>query len=329
MADNVRAEPPAWWIFDGGGRPHDRIEQLPAPPPWRKFDGDGDQLVDATIPRHIGANAGAALRPDRHTVDLVNAAIYLRRPLFVSGAPGTGKSTLAYSIAHELGLGAVLHWPITSRSTLLEGLYLYDAIGRMQERNDNGTVSNVGDYIRLGPLGTALLDADRPRVLLIDEIDKCDVDLPNDLLHVFEEGTFVVPELERLPDDPAGVEVFTADPGRRHRVVNGRVRCQAFPIVVMTSNREREFPAAFQRRCLRLHLDAPDGAKLTAIVAAHLGQVDDVTRARIEAFLGLHADGRDRAIDQLLNLLFLARSGRDVTEDVLQRLVAPLADESQ
>src|SRR5687768_11821807 len=126
MIDETAA--PGWWVYEGSGRPHDGIDDLPDPPPWRQFVAD--ETGGTAIRRHIGAFTDSMMRPDRETVDLVNAAIYLRRPLLVSGRPGTGKSTLAYSIAHELNLGSVLHWPITSRSSLADGLYQYDAIGR-------------------------------------------------------------------------------------------------------------------------------------------------------------------------------------------------------
>src|SRR5262249_20206891 len=143
-------------------------------------------------------------------INLVNLALHLRRPLLVTGQPGVGKSTLAFSVAYELGLGPVLRWPITSRSTLLDALYRYDAVGRLQEvslqreaarpsrrTQDDATMPagndatapsadgadallGIGKYVRLGPLGTALLPRHRPRVLLIDEFDKSDIDLPND-----------------------------------------------------------------------------------------------------------------------------------------------------
>ncbi|MFM6527076.1 MAG: MoxR family ATPase, partial [Dolichospermum sp.] len=99
---------------------------------------------------------------------------------------GTGKTSLAYAVAYELGLGEVLHWPITTRTTLKDGLYSYDAIGRLQDAKDKDkdNLAEIGKYINLGSLGTALLPSEKPRVLLIDEIDKSDIDLPNDLLHI-------------------------------------------------------------------------------------------------------------------------------------------------
>ena len=190
---------PDWWIYHGTGRPG-RAE-IPDPPPWRSFTGrvtdevaspsvDSESL-DAIGSRRLGRyRQAAAYQADDTEINLVNLALHLRRPLLVTGQPGVGKSTLAYSVAYELGLGLVLRWPITSRSTLLDGLYHYDAIGRLQEvslrretvagglsgEDSDTPLPDIGTYVRLGPLGTALLPQRRPRVLLIDEIDKSDVD---------------------------------------------------------------------------------------------------------------------------------------------------------
>ncbi len=271
-----------WRIYRGGGQRHDDIDRLPPPPRWRRFRGG--ELIEPRLPADDpGVRRAEGYQITDDAIEMVNAALYLRRPLLVTGKPGTGKSTLAYSIAAELMLGPVLHWPITSRSRLDDGLYRYDAIGRLQESNlvqvagtpqtgeDGRDVPDVGRYVTLGPLGTALLPQARPRVLLIDELDKSDIDLPNDLLNVFEEGRFEIPELVRLPADQRLVEVMTADGTGRVPVRDGIVSCHAFPVVVITSNAEREFPQAFLRRCLRLDIRPPDERTLARIVESLLG----------------------------------------------------------
>lgn len=320
-----------WRIYRGTSEPHDGIRGLPEPPPWRRFDGRireelsaGEQLVVGSRP---DANDRAKVYyPATDVVDMVNAALYLRRPLLVTGKPGTGKSALAYNVAYELGLGPVLNWPITSRSTLREALYRYDAIGRLQDANASGSADSVdvGRYIRLGPVGTALVPSSRPRVLLIDELDKSDVDLPNDLLNVFEEGEFDIDELMRLPDDQPDVSVMTADAGRRVTVSRGRVRCAEFPFVVITSNGEREFPPPFLRRCLRLNMQSPSAEKLAAIVAGHLGEP---ALAESEQLIEQFLDGRDYgdlATDQLLNAIYLVTSGSRPLAETRERMIANL-----
>ena len=144
-----------------------------------------------------------------------------------------------------------MRWPISSRTTQSEGLYHYDAIGRLQdtalerERTKDTVVSDIGQYIHLGPLGTAFLPTDKPRVLLIDEIDKSDIDLPNDLLNIFEEGEFEIPELRRIArNEEAKIIEIYSDKRKNLRVPihEGIVRCHTFPFVVLTSNGERKFP---------------------------------------------------------------------------------------
>ncbi|AHH96335.1 MoxR family ATPase [Kutzneria viridogrisea] len=333
-----------WLIYRGTGEPHDGIKRLPPPPRWREFGGgplvDPVLGADSSGGRRLGERERAAsYRADPEVVEIVNAALYLRRPLLVTGKPGTGKSTLAYSIAHELGLGPVLRWPITSRSTLEQGLYRYDAIGRLQDASlrQNGARTilrqvgggdasppSIGRYVRLGKLGTAMLPQRRPRVLLIDEIDKSDVDLPNDLLNVFEEGEFEIPELTRLPDDQSVVEVMIADGTDQVAVHRGRVRCNAFPVVVLTSNGERDFPPAFLRRCLRIDIRTPNREQLTEIVAAHLGEHTVAECAEvIDRFLDDRRTG-DLANDQLLNAIYLATSGGRPQEETRGRLLDAL-----
>ncbi|MFJ4368878.1 AAA family ATPase [Streptomyces chartreusis] len=253
--------------------------------------------------------------------DVVNAALHLRRPLLVSGHPGTGKSSLAHAIASELELGPVLHWPINSRSTLQDALYRYDAIGRLQETELGAERPYIGTFVRLGPLGTALAPSDRPRVLLVDELDKGDVDLPNDLLTVFEEGSFEIPELARLPEDQSVIDVLTADRETRTSVERGIVCCTQFPVVVITSNGERDFPPAFLRRCIPLHLADPDEYRLRQIISVRLGEealaeADDL----IYEFLNRRAYG-ELATDQLLNAVFLRTGGARLAADGLLDMV--------
>jgi MoxR-like ATPase len=310
-----------WLIYRGVAEPHEGADALPPPPPWRAFDGaparpvprapDADSAGGSWRSKLGDLRIASSYRPDPEAVELVNAALYLRRPLLVTGKPGTGKSSLAYSVAHELGLGPVLRWPITSRSTLQEGLYSYDAIGRLQDVNLDGRnsatadVARIGDYIRLGPLGTALLPFERPRVLLIDEIDKSDVDLPNDLLNLFEYPAYTVHELSRIADRAPDVTVMTEDAEDRVALHHGQVLCKAFPFIVLTSNGEREFPPAFLRRCLRLDLPVPSPEQLAGIVTSHLGaNLAADGQDLLEEFVARRGEG-DLAADQLLNAVYL------------------------
>ncbi|MFF4190039.1 AAA family ATPase [Nonomuraea sp. NPDC001831] len=332
---------PRWWIYRGTGEPlrDTRLgELLPPPPPWRTFAG-GDVLQpppedDAEIVRRLGTRWPERILSDavRHEAEMVNAALLLRRPLLVSGRPGTGKSSLAYRISRELRLGRVLRWHITSRSTLQGGLYAYDAIGRVQDtaawragtaddRDGGGEAllppPEIGEYIQLGPLGTALLPYAEPRVLLIDELDKSDLDLANDLLSVFEEGSYAIPELLRARRRHPTVRVRTDDPDGEADISGGRITCKAFPIVIMTSNSEREFPPAFLRRCLLLDLHEPTREDLAGMLAAHFGPetADELGGMLISRFLERSRERGGLSIDQLLNALFLATSRRDGKQD--------------
>ncbi|MFD9735641.1 AAA family ATPase [Umezawaea sp. NPDC059074] len=307
---------PRWHLYRGTAeKASEPISEWPPAPPWRRFAGQGsagrpdDDGGEAD--RHVGTALRTLRIPHPREVDMVNAAISLRRPLLVTGDPGTGKSTLSYLVARELGLGPVLRWPITSRSRLGDGLYSYDAIGRVQATGagdrDGAGDTDIGNYLHLGPLGTALLPYDLPRVLLIDELDKGDIDLPNDLLTVFEEGQYEVQELERISGSRPEVQVRTADPGGMATVVGGVVRCREFPVVIITSNGEREFPPAFLRRCLRLHVDPPGYEQLGQMVAAHFGALEGVELNRlITHFLEHSQVVGGLASDQLLNAVHLA-----------------------
>jgi len=325
--------PAAWEIYQGLGESHDGILALPDPPPWRNFRGaatdvdaggpvTGEAPVGGGADTPVGSRPGLddrarAYRPSAEVREMVNTALLLRRPLLVTGAPGTGKSTLAYSVAWELRLGRVLAWSVNSRSTLADVLYRYDALGRLQDVNvgagTGGRASDVGDYVRLGPVGTALLPSQRTRVLLVDEFDKCDPDLPNELLAVLEDGEFEIPELIR---DPAGQHtVRTADPDGRTDIIDGTVRCEEFPLVIITSNGEQDFPSAFLRRCLRVEIPLPDADQLDVIVSAQLGP--DAARAGrplIADYLARLESGDLVAADQLLNAVFLVTSREAVLD---------------
>ena len=331
---------------------------------------------------------GLRYQSDEEQENLINAALILRRPLLITGKAGIGKSTLAYAVARQLGLGNVLRWGITSRSSLQDALYEYDAIARLRQASlakeessatlagdaskhdapkhdaskhdapkhdapkhdapkhdapkhdatqDAPPLDDIGDYIALGPLGTALLPTRAagyfPRVLLIDEIDKSDADLPSDLLHVLEEGRFFVPEVARVPKSRKGktVQVSTADPlmGNVNIPTDGWVRCDDFPFIVMTSNGERDFPPAFLRRCLRLDIKRKPG-DLERIVKAHLESAaeKDAVKALINDFGNLvNRDKAELATDQLLNAIYLLESGYDPLDKSIQKvLFRPLDD---
>ena len=272
--------------------------------------------------------------------DAVNAAIFLRRPLLVTGNPGSGKTSLAYAIAHELNLGSVLSWSINARSTLQDGLYRYDAIARLQDANKpnqdgNSEEKPIGKYIKLGALGTAFIPSFLPRVLLIDEIDKCDIALPNDLLNLFEEGQFEIPELVRRVDKNSEekkdnfFEVQTQDENLDVWIKGGRIKCYAFPIIIMTSNGERDFPQAFKRRCLRVKMPDPDDKELETIIRAHFGDdlfdnKKDKIEELIDDFLPDVGEARNKATDQLLNAIYIITHDASPQDDAQKKAIQNL-----
>jgi MoxR-like ATPase len=294
-----------WRVYTGCADPA-RVD-VPKAPPWRHFDDKAKPVAEDL--QVEDADAGATFRPTQDMVDAVNAALHLRRPLLLTGRPGSGKSSLIEAVARELMLGRVLRWHVTSGSTLNDALYRYDAIGRLHAQGlRGGTTPEIEGYLRLGPLGTALLPSRRPRALLIDEIDKSDIDLPNDLLNIFERGEYRIPELARLDRDTVTIRVDDGD--ETAPITRGRVRCREFPFVVLTSNGERDFPAAFLRRCIRLRMPDPTIKLLTDILTAHLGEdVAERAETLIKEFASKAKQSPAYSTDQLMNALFLVSTG--------------------
>jgi MoxR-like ATPase len=190
----------------------------------------------------------------------VNAAIQLERPLLVKGEPGTGKTELARQVASALGLD-LLEWNIKSTTKAQQGLYEYDAVSRLRDSQfGDERVHDVKNYIRKGKLWQAF-EADRKVVLLIDEIDKADIEFPNDLLQ----------ELDRM-------EFHVYETGEAIAAANR-------PIVIITSNNEKELPDAFLRRCFFHYIRFPDAETLERIVEVHYpGIKQSLVRAALTQF---------------------------------------------
>ena len=190
----------------------------------------------------------------------VNVAIALERPLLIRGEPGTGKTLLAEAVAETLGTELMV-WSIRSTTRAQDGLYVYDTVQRLYDSQfGDGDPSNIRAYIRLGVLGEAF-QADKRVVVVIDEVDKADLEFPNDLLWELDRMSFHIPE--------------TGD------TITARQR----PVVIVTSNAEKELPDAFLRRCVFHYIAFPDPEQMAEIVRVHHPNLqDDLLRAAIEAF---------------------------------------------
>ena len=203
----------------------------------------------------------------------VNVAVALARPLLVRGEPGTGKTLLAENLANALHL-PLIRWHVKSTTKAKDGLYVYDTVARLNDSRfggaDGSNVRDIAKYIKLGPLGEALSAPSRV-VLLIDEIDKADLEFPNDLLHELDVMRFRI--------DETGKEIAAIER----------------PIVVITSNNEKELPDAFLRRCVFHYIQFPNRELMTEIVRVHHPDITDrVLDNALEVFFGLRSTPRLR-----------------------------------
>ncbi len=246
----------------------------PAFTPTASYQGDGTDF-------YLASKANA---------DVVNLAIDLGRPLLVEGEPGCGKTQLAYSIAAELSLGEVVKISVKSSTKAQDLLWRMNALARLQDaqRQDNTRARHVYPYISLGLLGAVLHSGER-RVVLIDEVDKADIDFPNDLLDVLDTFSF---QIEDLPPEEEAASRNTETGGKGFgRTISGNRRTP--PIVVLTSNREKRLPEPFLRRCLYVRVTFPQTAEeLREIVRRNTREtlpelVDGVLNAAVKSFIDL------------------------------------------
>ncbi len=228
----------------------------------------------------------------------VNAAIHLRKPLLIKGEPGTGKTLLAHEVARAMHK-RLITWHIKSTTQAQQGLYEYDAVSRLRDSQlGNPNVDNIAHYIKKGKLWEAF-EAEESLVLLIDEIDKADIEFPNDLLLELDRMEFYVYELQR-------------NIAARHR-----------PIVIITSNNEKELPDAFLRRCLFHYIRFPDQETMRRIVAVHYPDIQEsLVSEALRIFYGLREvtglkkkPSTSEMLDWLKLLLF-----EDLTSEGLQEI---------
>ncbi|MGN6318468.1 AAA family ATPase, partial [Trinickia sp.] len=238
----------------------------------------------------------------------VNAAITLKRPLLIKGEPGTGKTMLAEEVAASLGM-PLYQWHIKSTTKAQQGLYEYDAVSRLRDSQlGDARVQDIANYIVKGVLWQAF-ESDVPAVLLIDEIDKADIEFPNDLLRELDRMEFHVYETREV------------------------VRAKHRPLVVITSNNEKELPDAFLRRCFFHYIQFPDPATMQRIVDVHYpGIREDLLRAALASFFELRGVAglkKKPSTSELLDWLKLLLA-EDIPPEALRapdqkQIVPPLA----
>ena len=196
----------------------------------------------------------------KELMNAVNVSIALQKPLLIKGEPGTGKTMLAESISKALDMDLII-WGIKSTTKAQEGRYVYDTVQRLYDSQfGEGNVSDIKQYIKLGKLGEAFT-SDKQMVLLIDEIDKADLEFPNDLLWELDKMEFYINETKET------------------------IKTKHRPIVIITSNAEKELPDAFLRRCIFHYIEFPDAEKMEEIINVHFGNIDQkLCQKALEAF---------------------------------------------
>lgn len=196
----------------------------------------------------------------KELMNAVNVSIALQKPLLIKGEPGTGKTMLAESISKALDMDLII-WGIKSTTKAQEGLYVYDTVQRLYDSQfGEGNVSDIKQYIKLGKLGEAFT-SDKQVVLLIDEIDKADLEFPNDLLWELDKMEFYINETKET------------------------IKTKHRPIVIITSNAEKELPDAFLRRCIFHYIEFPGAEKMEEIINVHFGNIDQkLCQKALEAF---------------------------------------------
>ena len=199
----------------------------------------------------------------KELMNAVNVSIALEKPLLIKGEPGTGKTMLAEAIADALDMELII-WGIKSTTKAQEGLYVYDTVQRLYDSQfGEGNVGDISQYIKLGKLGEAFT-SDKQVVLLIDEIDKADLEFPNDLLWELDKMEFYINETKET------------------------VKTKHRPIVIITSNAEKELPDAFLRRCIFHYIEFPNKEKMEEVVKVHFGDIDrKLSEKALEAFYEL------------------------------------------
>lgn len=228
----------------------------------------------------------------------VNAAIHLERPLLIKGEPGTGKTLLAYEVARSLGL-ELFTWHVKSTTSAQQGLYEYDAVSRLRDSQlGEERVHDIANYISQGPVWKAF-ESEEKTVLLIDEIDKADIEFPNDLLQELDRMEFFCYELQQT------------------------IKAKQRPVIIITSNNEKELPDAFLRRCFFHYISFPDRDTMQEIIEVHFPELENhLFDSAMELFYtlrdvrGLKKKPSTSELIDWIKLLILGKVGPDDLQNI-------------